>query len=119
MVREHVIRIVRPQEPAAAYATVVAAFGLGAALACLAWMAWQQRQEAGPLSDDTLRQRVRARVGALVTQPDNVVIDVEDGVVRLSGFVAPAERDALLETVKEMPGVLRVRSALSTLRRVA
>jgi osmotically-inducible protein OsmY len=96
---------------------VAAAFAVGAIGVWFLSEALERRQRLRQptISDDVLRERVRARVADLVVRPDAVEVDVEDGVVRLSGRVLPAERDALLSDLIDLPGVARLRNALSPL----
>jgi hypothetical protein len=97
-------------------ANVVGAFALGMGMTFLVdALIRSRRSRPGPISDDIVLQRVRSRVGELVSHPDDVQISVEDGVVRLTGHVPPGERDALLTQLLAMPGVVRLRSALSSL----
>jgi hypothetical protein len=63
--------------------------------------------------DALLRERVRSRVGRLVSFPGAIHVQVEQRVVRLSGDVLAKEQDGLLSQVRDMPGVLRVINALS------
>jgi osmotically-inducible protein OsmY len=65
-------------------------------------------------SDAQLRDRVRNRLGQLVSHPGAVHVEVEDAVVRLSGSVLRLEQDGLLTRVRDMPGVRRVINAMST-----
>jgi osmotically-inducible protein OsmY len=74
----------------------------------------RMRSGPGPISDDIVLQRVRSRVGELVSQPDAVEVSVDNGVVRLAGHVPHEERDALLTQLLAIPGVVRLRSALSS-----
>jgi hypothetical protein len=66
-----------------------------------------------PRSDAELRDRIRDRLGRLVSHPRAIHIDVEDGVVRLSGRVLAKERDGLLEQVQQMAGVQKLVNAMS------
>jgi hypothetical protein len=105
-------------ESPAPWLGAVAGFALGAAATWLAASLidhWRDRRQAR-VSDDMLRQRVRACVGELVSRPDAIRVAVEEGVVRLSGAVLPQERDALLSALIDVPGVWRVRNALGTLQ---
>lgn len=104
--------------PIAPVATA-ASFFLGAALTWLIWRALARERVPEPVSDEALQAAVRARVNALVSRPEGIAIEVEHGVVRLSGRLPAGERDALLHSVIDLPGVVRVRSALAGLRRVA
>jgi len=65
--------------------------------------------------DAQLRQRVRSRLGAWVSHPGAIDVDVEDGVVRLTGQVLAKELDGLLSRILGVAGVLKVRNALDTL----
>lgn len=58
--------------------------------------------------DDTLRGRVRAALGRVVTHPHSVRADVHDGVVTLRGPVLRAEVDGLVQTVRAVRGVYDV-----------
>ena len=97
------------------FATAVLAFAAGAALTfALAEAAKRIRGQSAPLSDDIILARVRARVAEVLGHEEAVDVTVEDGVVRLSGEVAPEERDQLLSELIWMPGVVRLRNALGT-----
>jgi len=65
-------------------------------------------------SDEQLRERIRARLPDLVSQPDAIDIEVTSGVVRVSGRVPPGERSGLLMQLTDMPGVRMVRNSVST-----
>jgi hypothetical protein len=68
-----------------------------------------------PQSDAQLRERVRARLGHLVSHPRAIEVSVEDGVVRLSGQVLTKELDGLLSQLTGMAGLRKIHNALSTL----
>jgi osmotically-inducible protein OsmY len=68
-----------------------------------------------PQSDAQLRERVRSRMGHLVSHPRAIEVSVEDGVVRLTGQVLTQELDGLLSQLTGMAGVRKVHNALSTL----
>lgn len=68
---------------------------------------------ADPQRDAELRDRVRERLGRLVSHPRAIEVQVEDGVVRLSGDVLSKERDGLLLHVNEMPGVQKLVNAMT------
>lgn len=65
--------------------------------------------------DARLRQRVRSRLGDWVSHPGAIEVDVEHGVVRLTGQVLAKELDGLLSRILGVAGVLKVRNALETL----
>jgi osmotically-inducible protein OsmY len=93
-------------------ATVAAAFLLGAAATWLVYTLLARRRAPDIADDETVRKRVRERVGMVASNPESIEVDVDQGVVRLSGAVPPGERDAVLTSVLEVPGVFRVRNAL-------
>jgi len=68
-----------------------------------------------PQSDAQLRERVRARMGHLVSHPRAIDVSVEEGVVRLSGQVLAKELDGLLSQLTDMQGVRKVHNALTAL----
>lgn len=93
---------------------LTAAFALGASLTWLASFALMRvRREDAPMSDDVVLERVRERVFEIVSDPRRVDVTVENGIVRLTGQVAPDERDELLTQLLYMPGVVRLRNALA------
>jgi len=66
--------------------------------------------------DAQLRQRVRSRLGDWVSHPGAIDVDVQDGVVRLTGQVLAAELDGLLSRIVGVAGVRKVRNALEALK---
>lgn len=74
------------------------------------------RAGGGEGQDDAqLRQRVCSRLGDWVSHPGAIDVDVQDGVVRLTGQVLAAELDGLLSRVVGVAGVRKVRNALEAL----
>jgi osmotically-inducible protein OsmY len=71
-----------------------------------------RESERLPATDGQLRDRVRSRLGHLVSHPGAIDVTVQDGVVRLSGGVLAQEQDGLLLRVRDMAGVQRVINAL-------
>lgn len=65
------------------------------------------------LPDGQLRDQVQTRLGALVSYPGAIHVQVDGGVVRLSGSVLRLEMDGLLTQVRDMPGVKRVVNAMA------
>jgi hypothetical protein len=101
--------------PVISWSSAAGAFALGMGMTFLAdALIRRMRSGPGPISDDIVLQRVRSRVGELVSQPDAVEVSVDNGVVRLAGHVPHEERDALLTQLLAIPGVVRLRSALSS-----
>lgn len=68
-----------------------------------------------PENDAQLRERVRERLGHWVSHPRAMEVDVNEGVVRVSGQVLAQELDGLLSQLTGMPGVRKVHNALSVL----
>src|SRR5262249_41827373 len=56
------------------------------------------------VSDPVLRERVRARIGAVVGRSSSVEGTVDDGRVTLSGPILAADVDRLLRRVRAVPG---------------
>ena len=101
--------------PTLPWSGVAGAFALGAALTFLAdWLIERLRAGPGPVSDDIVLQRVRSRIAELASPPEAISVSVENGVVRVAGDVPREERDMLLTQLLAMPGVVRLRSALSS-----
>jgi osmotically-inducible protein OsmY len=102
---------------------VLLAFAAGAAFTYgAAWLAPRARRrlrrpvgEVRAADDSRLRQQVRSRIDELVSHPRAVEVEVDDGVVRVSGQVLQQELDGLLSRLTAEPGVRRVRNALATL----
>jgi osmotically-inducible protein OsmY len=79
------------------------------------WMlgdAMLRRRDAESRSEPRLLERVRARIGDLVSRPEAIEVDVEGGMVRVSGRVLASELDRLLSQLIQVPGVHRVYNAL-------
>lgn len=105
------------KEPGASSALGIAlAFAAGAAftwaLAETLPRLWRSGTPA-PVSDDIVERRARSEIDRLATQPDQVQVSVANGVVRVSGRVPEGERDRLLHSLIDVPGVLRVHNALT------
>lgn len=66
-----------------------------------------------PESDHWLFDRIRSRLGRLVSHLGAVHVEVEEGHVRLTGHVLAAEIERLLDVVRRMPGVQAVQNALA------
>jgi hypothetical protein len=72
-----------------------------------------QQTQADPQSDAELRDRIQSRLGRMVSHPRAIYVNVENGVVRLSGRVLAKERDGLLAQVQDMPGVQKLVNAMT------
>ena len=95
---------------------VAAAFAAGAVAMVWLDMAMSRRRlSIERPSDAQLRERIKARLPELVSQPDAIDIEVQSGVVRVSGRVSAQERSGLLMRLTDMPGVRMVRNAVSSL----
>ena len=67
---------------------------------------------AEPQSDDQLRERIRAQMGRWVSHPRAVQVEVQEGRVRLSGYVLRGEAHGLVENVHAMAGVRELQNDL-------
>lgn len=96
---------------------VLASFAAGAAAMYWFDSAVSRRQARGMvLSQSRLREQVQACIGSLVSHPDAIQVAVEGGVVRVSGHVLASEQDRLLSQLTDLPGVHKVRNALSAVQ---
>jgi osmotically-inducible protein OsmY len=75
--------------------------------------AYHRLAYADPHSDAQLRDRIRDRLGRMVSHPRAIDVRVENGVVRLSGDVLLKERDGLLQQVRDMAGVQKLVNAMT------
>jgi osmotically-inducible protein OsmY len=96
--------------------TVAAAFAAGAtATYCLGRALMAPRLHV-PRSDDQLREQIRGRMAGLVSQPGAIDVDVQNGIVRVSGEILATEVDGLLSKLTQMVGVYKVHNALTALK---
>jgi hypothetical protein len=70
--------------------------------------------EEEPVADEVLIERVRARMGHIVSHPHEVQVHAKDGVVTLEGLVTHAEKRRFREAVRTISGVKRVHDRLTT-----
>ena len=75
--------------------------------------AFHRIPSADPHSDALLRDEIRDRLGRMVSHPRALDVEVENGVVRLSGDVLAKERDGLLDQVVAMAGVQKLINAMT------
>jgi hypothetical protein len=68
------------------------------------------------LEDARLRDEVRARLPGWVSHPRAVEVEVNNGVVRLSGQVLATELERMLMQLTGLRGVYKVHNALSVVR---
>jgi hypothetical protein len=66
----------------------------------------------GPVDDDVLVERVRAKLGRLVSHPHAIETHATDGCVRLRGPILQSEVPRLVRGVARVPGVREVLNAL-------
>lgn len=71
------------------------------------------RRSGEPESDDQLHDRIRSRLGHVLSHPEAVHVDVAVGEVCLNGDVLENERDRLLAAVNAIPGVKALRCELT------
>jgi uncharacterized membrane protein len=63
-------------------------------------------------SDETITERVRARMGRIVSHPHKIKVASDHGLVTLWGVILKSEMNGLLHTVKRVPGVKDVQNHL-------
>lgn len=66
----------------------------------------------GEVPDGVLSERVRSRIGRIVSHPGSIEVSARDGIVRLSGPVLAREEDDLVSCVSSVRGVRSVDSRL-------
>lgn len=66
-----------------------------------------------PESDQQLHERIRSRLGHVVSHPRSVDVTVENGYVQLGGHILTRELDRLLSEVKDMAGVRSINNRLT------
>jgi len=66
----------------------------------------------GDISDRVLAERVRARIGRVVTHPSALAAEVVDGLVIIGGYVLAEEAEALLDAVAGIRGVRQIQDLL-------
>ncbi|HEX2230417.1 MAG TPA: SRPBCC family protein [Candidatus Binatia bacterium] len=64
------------------------------------------------VSDDVLEQRVRSKLGALVSHPGSINVKAENGRITVSGPVLAREIDGLLERIWSVRGVKNIENQL-------
>ncbi len=78
----------------------------------------QRRTET--VNDQLLAARIRSRLGHIVDRPDAIIVQVDQGDVRLTGTVAAGELAGLISAIRAVPGVeelsheIKVRQAAVT-----
>ena len=65
------------------------------------------------VSDDTLRERIRAELGHCTTNAHGVIVEVSDGCVTLRGRVPAEEEDKVVAAVRAVRSVCDVDNQLS------
>jgi osmotically-inducible protein OsmY len=66
-----------------------------------------------PETDSQLHERIRARLGRIVSHPKSIQVEVDRGSVCLRGHILTSELDELLYDVRHMRGVQTVRNELT------
>jgi osmotically-inducible protein OsmY len=74
----------------------------------------RSRFQAEQADDEVVEERVRAELGRVVSHPSPVIVQVEHGVVTLSGPILTAEREALIGAVRGVRGVRDLEDRLQT-----
>jgi uncharacterized membrane protein/osmotically-inducible protein OsmY len=68
-------------------------------------------------SDEVLIERIRSKMGRVVSHPHSIEVTADKGRVTLRGPVLESEADALLECVSSVPGVTGVENNLEVHKR--
>jgi uncharacterized membrane protein len=71
----------------------------------------------GPVDDEVLVDRVRAKLGRVVSHPGAIEVKAEQGRVTLSGVVLEHEHEDLVQAVQSVPGVTKVEDQLAAHKR--
>jgi osmotically-inducible protein OsmY len=71
--------------------------------------------QRGPVDDDVLVERVRSKMGRVVSHPHAIVVDAADGCVRLRGSILQSELPRLMQTVASVRGVRSIDNNLQGL----
>ena len=70
------------------------------------------RPDAKDITDDVIEDRIRSKMGRVVSHPHSVDVVAKDGNVILHGYVLAHELDALRACIAEVPGVKTIREEL-------
>lgn len=103
-------RVVSTGHHAAGLAQTQARRALDRAKGMLATRSLHRVNRRVPESDQQLHDRIRARLGRVISHPKAVAVLVDQGCVRLSGHVLRHEVEPLLAEIRVMPGVQEVRN---------
>jgi hypothetical protein len=69
----------------------------------------------GPIDDRVLVQRVRSKMGRVVSHPHAINVDAADGCVRLRGSILQSELPRLMQTLARVRGVRSIDNNLQGL----
>ena len=69
----------------------------------------------GPVDDSVLVERVRSKMGRVVSHPHAINVDAADGCVRLRGSILQSELPRLMQTIARLPGVRSIDNNLQGL----
>jgi osmotically-inducible protein OsmY len=103
-------RVVSAGHHAAGRAQAQARRALDRAKGVLATRSLHRVSRRAPESDQQLHDRIRARLGRVISHPKALAVMVDQGCVRLSGHVLRHEVEPLLAELQAMPGVHEVRN---------
>lgn len=70
----------------------------------------------GPVTDEILVERIRARIGHCSDHPRNILVTVKDGMVTVGGPILAREVDAVIRCVQGVRGVRGVTNCLEVYR---
>jgi hypothetical protein len=72
----------------------------------------QTRCEAEDVPDEVLLERVRSRMGHVISEPHSISTSVRAGTVTVGGTMARTEKKRLLKEIRNVPGVRKVEDRL-------
>jgi osmotically-inducible protein OsmY len=89
--------------------------GFAAGSLAVWWVAGvtERRRMPPDYTDEELRKQVREKLREWVSHPELIDVEVEGGIVRVTGSVLAQESDRLLSRLTYLPGVRKVHNALS------
>jgi hypothetical protein len=76
---------------------------------------WQARVANERPSDKVLVERVRSEMGHIIRHPHKVRVTADAGWVQLSGYVLLDEKEALINAIRDVPGVFGLEEHLEEL----
>jgi BON domain len=69
------------------------------------WIAEMSNSGSGDTDDQTLENRVRSKLGRIVSHPRAIEVSAQNGNLCLSGSILSSEADAAIQCAQQVPGV--------------